>query len=89
MLFRSELYDVWGVWASLSFRVAWSFVSAALLQFPGNTSVSRPLVALYAVSDSLWTGGESGLISGLCVTILLAMGILVAVARRISHEWTH
>lgn len=84
-----ELYDVWGVWASLSFRVAWSFVSAALLQFPGNTSVSRPLVALYAVSDSLWTGGESGLISGLCVTILLAMGILVAVARRISHERTH
>lgn len=61
-------------WLSLGARFGWSYAVTCLFAFPGAVA-GRPAVTLYSVSEEWLTGGPSGLISGLYMSILLAAAL--------------
>ena len=68
--------------ASLGFRFGWSFASVALCNFPGGNAASKPLLALYHVSEAWLTGGARGLICGLWMTLLLALALATVLLKQ-------
>ena len=66
------VYEKYGLWASTSLRWGWSFATVFLL---GQGGGPHAAVRLYAVSESLLTGGDAGFVYGLWMTLLLLVAL--------------
>ena len=67
-LLCAVIYLRHGLWADAAFRWGWSFATVFLL---GQGGSDRSVYKLYAVSETLLTGGDAGFVYGVWLTVIL------------------
>lgn len=67
------LFERGGLWASMGFQASWTIWASEIFAFPNVASTTRPVYALYHVSDAWLTGGNNGPMSGLWMTLWLCL----------------
>lgn len=75
--------EKYGVAPVIGLRLGWLWAATSLVSFSGSENA---ILRLYTVSENLLTGGNSGLTSGLAMTVILAALLIAPMLKRITPQ---